>query len=122
MSGIAGYLGREKTGVLEQMAESMAHRGADDKRILRLGHLGFAHRRLSTIDDPNELQPMQSADERYTLVFNGEVYNAPELRDALEARLHVKFKTDTDTEVVLESLIAWGVKALDRFDGCCDCA
>ena len=77
-----------------------------------LGHL-----RLSILDlSPRGHQPMSSADNRYRIAYNGEVYNYKELREELELEGHV-FESDTDTEVVLQALSHWGLSALTRFKG-----
>ena len=97
------------------MTEAIAHRGPDGEGIRR-GPLGFAHRRLAIIDlSPGGHQPM-SSDGRFVLSYNGEIYNFQELRLELEALGH-RFRSRSDTEVLLNALIAWGVNALTRFNG-----
>ena len=78
--------------------------------------VGLGHRRLSIIDIAGGLQPMASADGRYLLTYNGEIYNYVELRDALRAKGHV-FHTESDTEVLLEAFRAWDTDALPRLRG-----
>ncbi|NKC11467.1 MAG: hypothetical protein GKR94_04445 [Gammaproteobacteria bacterium] len=77
----------------------------------------MGHRRLSIIDlSAAANQPFQSADRRYVLSFNGEIYNYVELRSELRDLGH-DFRTDSDTEVMLAAFIEWGHAALGRFDG-----
>ena len=102
------------------MTRSLERRGPDDEGTFVDAPAGFAlgHRRLSVIDlSLDGHQPMSSPDGRYTLAFNGEVYNFAELRDEL-LREGVAFRSKTDTEVVLHALALWGVqRALERFVG-----
>ena len=117
MCGIAGWISRDAAvegPLLDRLRERLAHRGPDgaatwiapDRRV------GLAHRRLSIIDlDERASQPMH-AGERASLVFNGEIYNHAELREALEAR-GARFETDhSDTEVLLHGYLAWGIEGL----------
>ena len=81
------------------------------------GVLQLLHARLAIQDlSPAGHQPMQSPDQRFTLVFNGEIYNAPELRDQLE-RLGVRFRSHSDTEVLLEGFARWGVALFPQLNG-----
>src|ERR1700742_395947 len=117
MCGIAGVLisagaARER---LERdaaaMADCMAHRGPDDHGLWSDPEAGIAltHRRLSIVDlSPAGHQPMTSADGRYVITYNGEVYNFQDLRPELEAR-GIKFRGHSDTEVMLEAFAAHGV-------------
>jgi asparagine synthase (glutamine-hydrolysing) len=121
MCGIAGIVhldGRAASpAVLKRMTDAIAHRGPDGEGHWIDGGVGFGHRRLSIIDlSPAGHQPMVSADQRYVLSYNGEVYNFRELRAELEAAGY-RFRSQTDSEVVLNALAAWGVGALDRFNG-----
>src|SRR5690606_19355154 len=76
----------------------------------------LAHRRLAIIDREHGAQPMTTADGRYTIIYNGETYNYLELRAELE-ELGRTFRTDSDTEVLLEAHAEWGTAAYDRFNG-----
>lgn len=121
MCGIVGIFHRDgapaSQPALERMNAAVAHRGPDGEGIFLDGCLGLGHRRLSIIDlSPAGRQPMQSACGRYTLAYNGELYNFRELRRELEIAGH-HFRSRTDTEVVLNALITWGQRALDRFNG-----
>ena len=118
MCGIAGVLNLTNSrGQLERdaiaMADSLAYRGPDDHGIWADADAGIAltHRRLSIVDlSPAGHQPMVSADGRFVITYNGEIYNFQELRPELEAR-GVKFRGHSDTEVMLEAFAAYGVEA-----------
>ena len=121
MCGIAGIVNQSGDKICEQsmkkMADAVSHRGPDDEGYLVDGNVGLAHRRLSVIDlSPSGKQPMVAGKGRYTLTYNGEVYNYRELRKWLESR-GIVFVSNSDTEVVLQSLIHWGLEALNKFNG-----
>jgi len=103
--------------VLRQMTDAIAHRGPDGEGHWIDGNVGIGHRRLAIIDlSPAGHQPMISADQRYVLSYNGEIFNFRELRIELEAAGFL-FQSRTDSEVVLYALSHWGTKALLRFNG-----
>ncbi len=103
--------------VVDRMVSSIRHRGPDDCGVYARGPVGLGHARLSIIDlSPTGRQPMSTSDERYTIVFNGEVYNFPELRRRLEG-CGVAFRGTSDTEVVLHTFAQWGPDAFSRFNG-----
>ncbi|GAB3070559.1 hypothetical protein GCM10027053_39050 [Intrasporangium mesophilum] len=117
MCGIAGYFGlAPDRALLDRMNAAQQHRGPDGSGVHLDGAAGLAHQRLAVIDREGGRQPMSTPDGRYTLVYNGEVYNHGELRQELEA-LGRTFTTRCDTEVVLHALAQWGEAALDRFNG-----
>jgi asparagine synthase (glutamine-hydrolysing) len=117
MCGIAGYLGlAPDPDLLERMGRAQAHRGPDGDGIFVDGPVGLSHRRLSVIDLDAGAQPMTTADGRYTIVYNGEVYNHAELGAELTDLGH-HLRTRCDTEVVLEAFAEWGADAFDRFNG-----
>jgi len=121
MCGIAGliYLDNNPVSpvVLQRMTDAIAHRGPDGEGHWIEGNVGLGHRRLAIIDlSPAGHQPMASISQRYVMVYNGEVYNYRELRIELES-LGYQFRSRTDSEVVLNALIAWGPKGLERFNG-----
>ena len=107
---------------LDNSVTCLAHRGPDGKGSMsfRLDNgvaVAFGHTRLAILDLSDAgLQPFNSKDGNYSLTYNGEIYNYREIRSELEA-LGTKFHTSSDTEVLLEALIAWGVKALDKLEG-----
>jgi asparagine synthase (glutamine-hydrolysing) len=99
----------------------LRHRGPNDSGhalfFLSQGGVSLGHTRLSIIDlSQAGHQPMSSADERYVLVFNGEIYNYKELRGNLET-LGYEFTSDSDTEVLLQSWVHWGADSIPRFRG-----
>lgn len=94
---------------------AMHHRGPDDSRLAATGGALLGHRRLSIIDLAGSPQPMSDPSGRHTLVFNGEIYNYAELREALAPRWH--FVTHGDTEVLLAGLILDGADFLGRLEG-----
>ena len=99
------------------MTDSLAHRGPDDAGIELLGPIGLGHRRLRILDlSSRGHQPMSTADSRLTIVYNGEVYNFQELRRELEDD-GIAFRSETDTEVVLQAYARWGLDAFERFNG-----
>ncbi|MFI4897551.1 MAG: asparagine synthase (glutamine-hydrolyzing) [Phycisphaerales bacterium JB059] len=101
----------------ETMRDRLAHRGPDDATLLRMGSTLLAHRRLSVIDPtPAGRQPMRSPDGRFTLIYNGELYNDADLRAGLERRGAI-FRTHCDTETVLHALATWGDRAFNRMRG-----
>ena len=117
MCGIAGYFGFEADeALLQRMNACQQHRGPDGEGVLTDGPVGLAHRRLSIIDVAHGQQPMTSADGRYTLIYNGEVYNYLDLRAELQMAGRT-FATDSDTEVVLQAFAEWGSEAFDRLNG-----
>lgn len=121
MCGIAGLIDLKGNGVspvtLQRMTDAISHRGPDDEGQWIENNVGLGHRRLSIIDlSPAGHQPMISADHRYVISYNGEIYNFKELRTELEADGYW-FRSRTDTEVVLQALAHWGTDALLRFNG-----
>ena len=121
MCGIAGLIHLDNSPVssvvLQSMTDALIHRGPDDEGHWIENNVGIGHRRLSIIDlSPAGRQPMVSTNDRYVLSYNGEVYNFRELRRELKNKGY-KFRSQTDSEVVLNSLTEWGTKALNRFNG-----
>jgi len=118
MCGIAGILEPKATSDLGRVAQTMAsrmvHRGPDGGDVWADNEAGVAlgHRRLAIIDlSAAGHQPMISSCGRMVLSYNGEIYNAPELRAELVARGRV-FRGHSDTEVIVEGAAEWGLKAL----------
>jgi asparagine synthase (glutamine-hydrolysing) len=120
MCGIAGWYRRGgkpvPQGALVAACDRLRHRGPDDSGYLVEGDFGFGMRRLSIIDLRGGHQPILSADERYAIVFNGEIYNHPELRREMEGAY--RFRTDhSDTETILAAWLRWGDDAWLRLEG-----
>lgn len=130
MCGIAGLITtsehssslptQEKaTHTIENMTRALSHRGNDSEGfyIYPDGRVALGHRRLSIIDRSEAgFQPMKSYDDRYQIVFNGEIYNYKELAQEL-MRSGVELRTASDTEVLLQAYLKWGKKALDKIRG-----
>ena len=118
MCGIVGQIGPAACGQqqLLRMMGMLTHRGPDEAGFLLDDELAFGHLRLSIVDLSSGQQPMSTADGRYWVTFNGEIFNHVELRRELEQAGHA-FQTRSDTEVVLTAFRAWGPSCLDRFNG-----
>ncbi len=121
MCGVTGLINLNGAPVspviLQKMTDAIVHRGPDGEGHWIEGNIGLGHRRLSIIDlSPAGHQPMISADHRYVLSYNGEIYNFRELRTELEAAGYW-FRSKTDSEVVLHALAHWGTDALLKFNG-----
>lgn len=121
MCGIAGFLHRDGSPGspvrLKAMTDVIAHRGPDGEGQFVDGPVGLGHRRLAVIDlTPLGRQPMTTPDERFTLVYNGEIYNFQELRAELTGRGR-SFVSRSDSEVLLAAFAEWGLGALRRFNG-----
>lgn len=123
MCGLLGIVARpgERPRVSEAqcvaMRDRLAHRGPDDCGLIEHRNVLFAHRRLSVIDPQGGAQPMWSADRRFLLIYNGELYNDAEIRRDLARRHRVEFRTACDTETLLAALATWGEAALPRLRG-----
>lgn len=121
MCGFAGVLRTDGqsvvAGTVSRMGVSISHRGPDSDGLWVDGPVGLAHRRLSIIDlTPSAHQPMASQDGDLVIIYNGEVYNFQELRVELE-QAGRRFRSHSDTEVVLGAYQEWGPACLDRFNG-----
>ncbi|HEX4801006.1 MAG TPA: asparagine synthase (glutamine-hydrolyzing) [Sphingomicrobium sp.] len=120
MCGIAGWYRRGGKPVPEAAlvaaCDAIRHRGPDDAGYFTDGDFGFGMRRLSIIDVEGGHQPIFSPDRRYAIVYNGELFNNPELRAELEGKY--PFQTDhSDTETILAAWILWGNDAWPRLEG-----
>ncbi|HEX8199279.1 MAG TPA: asparagine synthase (glutamine-hydrolyzing) [Isosphaeraceae bacterium] len=119
INGLAGAFGADSGELLARMNAVIAHRGPDDQGVYLdpAGAAGLGHRRLSILDlSPAGHQPMADPEGRVHLVFNGEIYNYRELRSDLEARGH-RFRSQTDTEVLLHLYLEQGEGMLRRLNG-----
>lgn len=121
MCGIVGLVNLDGSNVDESLLirlnNRLEHRGPDHGDIFVNYNFGIGHRRLSIIDlSSSANQPMHSSDSRYSIVFNGEIYNFLELRAELITEGYV-FTTNSDTEVVLKSFLNWGISCFDKFNG-----
>ena len=119
MCGIAGIFGLHNEKIVNKMLLAQAHRGpdgmgvcSDEKEKITLGHV-----RLSILDVSNKgSQPMEYANKRFHITFNGEIYNFKDIRQNLMA-LGYNFKSDTDTEVILAAYSHWGSDCVNKFRG-----
>jgi asparagine synthase (glutamine-hydrolysing) len=124
MCGIAGLISQNPQGFINSMLRSIEHRGRDDEGVWTSRPIDaeerrvcLGHRRLSIIDTSSAgHQPMLTADGRFVVILNGEIYNYRELREQLATKGH-RFRTQTDTEVLLAAWAEWGDECLSRLNG-----
>jgi asparagine synthase (glutamine-hydrolysing) len=124
MCGIVGLIYQNPENHISQMLKSIEHRGFDDEGVFISQTFGkeqlktcFGHRRLSIIDTSSAgHQPFFSADKRFCLTYNGELYNYLELKKELETKGY-KFQTNSDTEVLINAFAEWNVECLQRLNG-----
>ena len=120
MCGIAGIVGRRDERIdadeVRRMCQTIVHRGPDDEGIYAEGPVGLGMRRLSIIDLVGGRQPIHNEDKSVWIVFNGEIYNFPELRAELEARGH-QFYTHSDTEVIVHLYEEMGADCVKKLRG-----
>jgi asparagine synthase (glutamine-hydrolysing) len=123
MCGIAGWIDWERDlsdqgAMIETMISTLLHRGPDAKGIWLSARAVLGHRRLIVIDPEGGLQPMvcNVGGNDYTITYNGEIYNFQELRKELENRGH-KFRSRSDTEVLLRSYLEWGEECVCHLNG-----
>jgi asparagine synthase (glutamine-hydrolysing) len=122
MCGIAGifHLAQPEKPVQQQSIENMLrvirHRGPDESGIYLEKNIGMGNVRLSIIDLSSGSQPLSVQNERFWIVYNGELFNYPELRSELQSR-GFHFQTSSDTEVVVQAYACWGPQCLQKFNG-----
>lgn len=121
MCGFVAYIGIDHhpsdRACIERMLAVIRHRGPDDEGTYQSGSVGFGFRRLAILDlSPSGHQPMSTPDGRYTIVFNGEIYNYIELKAELVGLGH-QFLSTSDTEVLLHGYLEWGDACLSRLNG-----
>lgn len=117
ISGILSFDGKYNKENILKMNKMLSHRGPDDEGTYFDDFIGLGHRRLSIIDlSKAGHQPMSDESKRYWIIFNGEVYNYLEIREELLEKGYA-FHSNTDTEVILNSYIEWGVECLQKFNG-----
>jgi asparagine synthase (glutamine-hydrolysing) len=121
MCGIAGIVGANRSdrideAVVRRMCDAIVHRGPDDEGLLASQNTGLGMRRLSIIDLAGGHQPIFSEDRSAWIVFNGEIYNFPELRPELEAKGH-RFATHTDTETIIHLYEEFGAECVQKLRG-----
>jgi len=122
MCGIAGIISQNPSfisgDILERMSSCISHRGPDASStwICEDETAGLAHRRLAILDLTSSGNQPQHLQERYSIVHNGEIYNYVELTSTLESKGY-RFRTATDTEVILAAYACYGTDGLQHFDG-----
>jgi len=120
MCGIAGIISplhkEDKGRRIQAMMDSIVHRGPDDGQFHVDENIGFGFRRLAIIDIETGAQPMRSTDGQHWMVFNGEIYNFKELRNTLTEKGH-HFKTESDSEVLLNAYKQWGGDCFSHLNG-----
>src|SRR5215831_6756803 len=119
MCGIVGIVGLNEFEWVRRMNTTMSHRGPDDQGYYQSsdGVVSLAMRRLSIIDLQHGHQPMHNEDGTIWIVFNGEIYNAPDIRPWLEARGHRFVTANSDTEVLLHLYEEKGVRLCEQLNG-----
>lgn len=121
MCGICGIYNYKydhpvKKDLIEKMSDSMAHRGPDDRGTYLNNSIGFGFRRLSIIDIKSGHQPMTDINKQIWIVFNGEIYNFKELKEELKSIGYI-FRTESDTEVIINGYKEWGENVLNHLNG-----
>ncbi|MBL0703039.1 MAG: asparagine synthase (glutamine-hydrolyzing) [Sulfurospirillum sp.] len=121
MCGISGIINKYKSEVdkkeIKNINDLISHRGPDDEGFFYENNFAFAHRRLSILDlSDNGHQPMHYLDKKYTITYNGEIYNYLELKEELLGCGYL-FNSHTDTEIILASYHEWGRRCVDKFNG-----
>ena len=121
MCGITGQFNFQRNEPVEpdtirRMTQTLVHRGPDDEGYFFDGSVGLGFRRLSIIDLAGGHQPMSDVEKTVWVILNGEIYNFKELRAELEKRGH-RFRTNSDTEVVIHGYKEWGAGVLNHLNG-----
>ena len=121
MCGITGIVYRDRhkpvsLDDLKKMCTTLVHRGPDDKGFFVDRNVGLGMRRLNVIDLVTGHQPISNEDGRIWIVFNGEIYNYPELRQELENKGH-KFSTNSDTETIVHAYEEHGEDCVKKLNG-----
>lgn len=116
MCGICGYVGAERPGLIQAMIADIRHRGPDGDGCDSAMGIHLGHARLAILDPSHGAQPLTGANGRYTVSYNGEIYNYPALRRELES-LGCRFETTCDTELLPIGFAAWGEGLFARLDG-----
>ncbi|MCD6385933.1 asparagine synthase (glutamine-hydrolyzing) [Candidatus Sumerlaeota bacterium] len=120
MCGICGYISKNEKireqDTIRRMCGTLLHRGPDEEGVWVKDNVALGMRRLKIIDLESGSQPIFNEDRSVTVVFNGEIYNFPELRAQLEKAGH-RFYTQSDTEVIVHSYEEWGEQCVEHFNG-----
>jgi len=116
IAGIINYQSPEEKSLLIKMSEALRHRGPDASGIYSKGPAGLAHTRLSIINLNSGDQPIHNENKTIWIVFNGEIFNYPELKKQLLAKGH-QFYTKTDTEVIVHLYEEFGTNLFEHLNG-----
>lgn len=116
MCGICGFIGPPDPVALQRMRVSLEHRGPDESGTYADGRVSLAHQRLSIVDLAGGHQPMSSSDGDAVVVFNGEIYNHPQLQPQFEAT-GASYHSRSDTETILHAYQRWGPACVEHLDG-----
>ena len=122
MCGLSGIISKKNhnqsslNNKLIKMTELISHRGPDQAGYLKFENVHLSHVRLSVMDPRNLGRQPMSNDNRYAIIFNGEIYNFIEIRNTLIKKGY-RFYTNTDTEVALNAYKEWNIKCFDMFNG-----
>ena len=118
MCAIFGLIGKSDLGLLKKMSKSQLYRGPDNQKFFidRKNKISLGMNRLAVIDKKNGIQPMLSDNKRFIGVFNGAIYNFNEIKDFL-IKKKIDFKTNSDTEVLMNAFSHWGKESFNYFDG-----
>lgn len=118
MCAIFGVIGKSDIRLLKKMSKSQLYRGPDDQKFFidKKNKFSLGMNRLAVIDKKNGIQPMLSHNKRFVGVFNGAIYNFNEIKDFL-IKKKIIFKTNSDTEVLMNAFSHWGKKSFNYFDG-----
>ena len=117
MCGILGTIPATEIDIFKHALDTLVHRGPDNSGIEVIDNeVTLGHRRLSIIDIDHGHQPMFDNEKRYSVTFNGEIYNFIEIKKELKS-LGCSFKTNSDTEVLLNAYIKWKDKCVLKFNG-----
>ena len=116
MCGFCGYLNKKEKDSIKKMNDAIIHRGPDDESYYKDDFIAMGFRRLSIIDLKGGRQPMTNEDDSMIITFNGEIYNFKEIKEDLIKKGH-KFKTNSDTEVILHGYEEYKEKILDKLRG-----
>jgi len=121
MCGISGFLHLTNSstpdeGLIQQMNNAQFHRGPDEGAVFIEGPAALAHRRLSIIDVASGQQPLTTQNGRYTIIFNGEIYNYRQLREELVSE-GIEFQTKSDTEVIIQAWTVWREHCVEKLSG-----
>lgn len=123
MSGIAGWVNLKvdlssKQEIIKAMSKTLIHRGPISSGLWISAHALLAHRGMWFIDQETESQPLtrEFGDSKYTITYNGKLYNAPDLKEQLLSKGHI-FTENSDAEVILAAYLEWGTGCLEHFNG-----